>query len=555
MFIMNLFAQKMKENLLQRHIERKVEKDKFYEKIEKLADEIVEKIGNPVSALQVAAVIESLGYRHIDCPVEFGRKDIFELSLDVYKICKLKVRFDRKGKTKVYKDSIVKGLWRFVKHFSAGVALGLPIASQVAFIVFTGYSLWAWIRFTEMQATAVALGTILSFMVSGGFTQVMGREVTHYLSLGNKITAREIALRLFNYGAVFTIAIAFILFVFNFVFTVFPRKFMYVALSYYLLLSLLWLSASMIYSAKRKLSISIVLSIGTIIVIWLHKFKGFSIHTAHILGLLTSNIMMYLWARYVFKLKREERKIGYISLKVKRPSVLVYVNSPFFKFGFYYFLTLFLDRIISWTAYSRGKFYFFWFRTPYELGMDWALLSFGLMLAVLEWTVNDFSEALVPTQEKFPAFKIKRHNLWHLNFYFIKLIFLLLFGAMSIIVVYFVVMQFGEIYQHIKEVREFFSSPITFKVYYFASISYLLLAVGLMNNLFFFTLWKTDFGLNAIRIALFVDFIVGLLASRLISWEYGVLGFLAGSFTFAIITSHYMLKFIRTLDYQYYSAF
>lgn len=524
-------------------------------KIEKVADEVIEKIGNPVSVLQVAAVIESLGYRHMDCSSEFGRSNIFELSKDVYRICKLKVRSDKRVK-KESKISLAEKIWRFFKYYFSGLALGLPIASQIVFIVFTGYSLWAWVKFTESQATIVAFGTILSFLTTGGFTQVMGREVMYYLSMGNRRTAREIAFNLFNYGVYAVILVALVLFCFNLIFELFPRKFIYLILSYYLSLSFLWLSASMIYAAKRKLSITVILSIGTLIVIYLHKFKDFSIHTAHISGLVVANILMYIWARYVLRLRKEDKRAGYTSLKVKRPSVLAYVNSAFFKFGFYYFLLLFLDRIVSWTAYSKGKFYFFWFRTPYELGMDWALLSFGLTLAVLEYAVNDFSELLIPTQKKFKAFKIKSHNSWwYYNFYFTKLSLLLGFGILSIVVVYVIVLKLGEIYQHIKEVREFFSSPITFKVYYFASISYLFLAVGMMNNLFFFTLWKPNFGFNAIRIAILIDLVVGLLASRLISWEYGVFGFLVGSLAFAMITTYYALKFMHTLDYQYYSAF
>ena len=77
----------------------------------------------------------------------------------------------------------------------------------------------------------------------------------------------------------------------------------------------------------------------------------------------------------------------------------------------------------------------------------------------------------------------------------------------------------------------------------------------MMNNLFFFTLWKPNLGLNAIRIAILIDLVVGLLASRLISWEYGVLGFFVGSLVFAVVSTYYVLKFMHTLDYQYYSAF
>ncbi len=524
-------------------------------KIEKVADEVIEKIDNPISPLQVSAVIESLGYRHADCPTEFGKKNIFELSKDVYKICKLKVRAGKTKERKTKQPGFLNSLWIFIKYFSAGIALGLPIASQIAFIAFTGYSLWAWIKFTELQATIVALGTILSFIVTGGFTQVMGREVTYYLSIGNKITARAIAFKLFNYGLVTSIGFGFLLFILNLVFEIFPKKFLLIALTYYFLLSILWLSTSVIYSAKRRLAVFIILSMGTLVVIWFHKFNSLNIHIAHIIGLTTSDILMTLWAKFIFRLKKSEKKITYVSLKVKRRSVLAYVNSPFFKFGFYYFLLLFLDRLISWSASSKGKFYLFWFRTPYELGIDWALLSFGLMLAVLEYAVNDFSEKLIPTQKKFPAFKIKSHNAWYFNFYLVKFSLLIIFGIASIIVVYLIVIKLGEAYQHIKEVREFFSSPVTFKVFYLASISYLFLAIGLLNNLFFFTLWKPEFGLKAIKIALLVDLAVGIISSRLISWEYGVLGFTFGSFVFAFITTRHMLKFLKTIDYQYYSAF
>ncbi|CUS84201.1 hypothetical protein JGI20_00888, partial [Candidatus Kryptobacter tengchongensis] len=138
----------------------------------------------------------------------------FELSEAVYKICKLRVKSDRKGKESKF-ILFGKRIWNFFKHYFSGLALGLPIATQIAFIAFTGYSLWAWVKFSELQATIVAFGTILSFITTGGFTQVMGREVTYYLSLGNKKTARDIAIQIFNYGVIFTVLVALLLLFLN----------------------------------------------------------------------------------------------------------------------------------------------------------------------------------------------------------------------------------------------------------------------------------------------------------------------------------------------------
>jgi hypothetical protein len=86
-------------------------------KIERVADEVIEKIGNPVSPLQVSAVIESLGYRHADCPTEFGKKNIFELSKDVYKICKLKVRAGKLRERKTKQPELYSFIVDFCKTF------------------------------------------------------------------------------------------------------------------------------------------------------------------------------------------------------------------------------------------------------------------------------------------------------------------------------------------------------------------------------------------------------------------------------------------------------
>ena len=526
--------------------------EKHRANIEKVADEVVDKVGNPLSELAVAALIESMGYRNIDCPVEFGKSDIFELSGDVYKIAKRKARLRKKKESLIEKGA--RSVFKVLKYYITGVSLGLPIITQVGFIVLTGYSLWAWVGFSELQATLVAFATIWSFLVSGGFTQVMGREVTYYLTNGNRVTAKKIAFELLKYGTAVSATSGILFFVLNLTFGFFDVAVVPVILTYYILLSELWLVSGVVYAMKKRFPVVFGMTVGTLVVYWLHKFKGESIYVAHFSGLIVANLIIYIWAHAVTKLTPEDLKKAYVSVKAKRTSVLIYANSPFFKFGLLYFLLLFLDRVVSWTASSGVHPYFFWFKTPYELGMDWALLSFGITLGFLDYLNHNFSELLIPVQKRHPAVRIKRYGGWFIRFYYLRLVLLYAVGVASIVGVYVGVMQFKSL-EHIREVREFFASPITFKTYYFASVSYLFLAHALFNNLLFFTLWKPNYGLTSIKIAIVVDLMVGVVASRVFGWEYGVVGFFAGSAVYAIVSSYHAVRFLRDLDYNYYSAF
>jgi hypothetical protein len=110
-------------------------------------------------------------------------------------------------------------------------------------------------------------------------------------------------------------------------------------------------------------------------------------------------------------------------------------------------------------------------------------------------------------------------------------------------------------FNDIKEVREFFSDPTTFFVFYGASVGYLLIAIGLYNSLFFFTLSRPEFVLRSIIPATSINLVVAIIASRWIHYEYGVLGLVAGGAAFAILSTRYARRFFRRLDYYYYAAY
>ena len=56
----------------------------------------------------------------------------------------------------------------------------LPILFQLVAIILLGFSLWTYVGFNNLQATAVVMGLILGLTATGGTIQAMGKQVAYY---------------------------------------------------------------------------------------------------------------------------------------------------------------------------------------------------------------------------------------------------------------------------------------------------------------------------------------------------------------------------------------
>ena len=149
-----------------------------------ITEQVYDLIGNPISKWAVAATIESQVVRDIDARTDYGYDSVFDLADVVYKRIKKKV-YDDLDKDEDDHDEFNFGGYRrtlklFAKFYSAGMVFSLPMISQIVAIIIFEYALWAWFDFNEAQATVVALGTIIAFILTGGFIQTLGRLVSKY---------------------------------------------------------------------------------------------------------------------------------------------------------------------------------------------------------------------------------------------------------------------------------------------------------------------------------------------------------------------------------------
>ena len=521
-----------------------------------LVRKVHEILGNPIDTWQVAATLEGLGFRDIDARDQFMKKDVFDLATDVDRLIKEMIVAGEPGAPSAQRTIKRKGtLKRIVRYYGKGALTALPIFGQIAAIMILRYSLWAWVNFTEAQATVVALGTLLSFVVTGGFVQAVSREGIRYIGSQNYFLAEKICWKLVGYGTMTVLFVGCLIFSFNLVVPLYDSNLVLVSLTYYFLLAELWLYSAVAFVLNRSISIFVIMTAGVVPVFYIMEFTSLGIYVAHWCGLSFALMVMMLYTmtdfRALARLTTSELKLG----QLPKPSVRAYLVGPYFVYGFFYFLNLFLDRIVSWSAPNPElPPYVIWFRTPYELGLDWALISLVFTLALMEYVIQEFSHFQLPAQKAVKHQNISQYTGYFRKFYS-KFFFILLgIGLLDIFVTYTGVLYFRQ-FSEVKEIRDFFASPITFYTFYAASAGYFFIAVGLYNSLFFFTLSRPEFVLRSIIPATVVNLFVGLVASRWFNYQSGVLGLVAGGITFAFLSWRFARTFFGQLDYYYYSAY
>ena len=521
-----------------------------------VATEVRSVIGEPIDTWAVAAALESLGFRDVDAADRFKKASVFELAEHVFTHIRT-TKPQASDKPRIVKRKHRGGgkIQRVFRQYGKGAVAALPMLGQIIAILVLRYSLWAWMDFTEAQATIVALGTLLSFMVTGGFIQSIGREGVRYVGSENYHLAEKTCWLLVQYGTITVLAVGMMVVALNTFIPLYDAKLTLVSIMYYLLLSELWLYASVAIVLGRPMAVLLVTTIGLAPVYLVMEYTSLGIYLAHWCGMGFALLLLMVYTMIAFRRLADKTIPELKAGQLPRPSVRTYLVAPYFVYGVFYFLNIFIDRFVSWSAPSpEPPPYLFWFRTSYELGLDWALISMVFTLALLEYVIHEFSYFQIPAQRAVKSVHIQEYIKFFKRFYRKFLLIVISVAVIDILLTYFGVLSFRQL-DDVKEVREFFSSPTTFLVFYAAAVGYMFLAIGLYNSLFFFTLSRPEFVLRSIIPATAVNLVVAIVASRYFHFEYGVFGLVAGGLTFALLTTGFAQRFFRNLDYYYYAAY
>jgi hypothetical protein len=516
-----------------------------------LANNVIDLIGTPVDSTAVHVILESMGFRDSDIRSDYDCAGLTSLAEDIYHRCYSDMRERMEEHSRLMAKKRLEHLNRSLPGNSHGFVLLIPVAGQVAALFSLDYSLWTYLYFTELQATIVALAAFFSFIVTGGFAQLISREGFAWFEKENVVQAGENIVLLLKLGVITSVALAIAATLTGLFFAAYSPQDIFFGITYFALLSGLWLFLAVLFALREYLRATLMTLIGIIPVFLVMEFSSRGIFAAHAAGMICTDLGLLLLIRNKLGIRVDDLngiKVPYDIRHLKRPL------PDFFLTGLLFYLFIFADRFVSWSTGNLPGDFLVWFRIPYELGLDWALLAFLLTVGSLEIFLNRFSRLVFLRHELEIYRKSEQLPLLFRSFYTGQISALLIFGAINIIIVYYAVSAL-QYFQSAAPIHDFFSNSITYFTFIPAAAGYLFLAVGLMNGLIFFTLSRPDFVLRGLVPALLVNIITGLILSRLLGYEYGVFGLTIGSFVYALISSYLVVQVFDQFDYYYYAGF
>lgn len=532
------------------------------DQISVLSMEVYDKLGKPVNVNVVRAMLESMSIRNIDAVQDYKVNDLQELARLVYanitaesflKDHPAEVRINEQFKSEFTSASDYLKLKTryFFYYYPLGLFHGMPVFLQIATIIIFGYSMWTFSGFNQLQSTAVVTGVIFGLIGTGGFVQVIGRQLSHYWYCNDFNMARESTVKVFRDALIFMGVLSVGFLALNFFADFYPFKFFWIVMAYSYSIGILLLFTAVFHPLRQRLIISIAFLIGLGISLYLHLNTDILVYYTHWIGIWAAILIMWIYLTIFFK--RKMKKVKTYSRATSKSASLVFRNYRYFFYGFVFFIFIFTDRFMAWSTSNDGNAlpYIVYYEKNYEVGMDIAILIFFLLAGVLEFGIASFS-TLSDQLEKLTNYDQAKHfNKKMQRVYWEHVTILLISGLVMTYLLYRVIWVNTGYEKAFNEGLDFVSIEVSL----IGGLGYIFVAWGMLNSLYLFTLNKPTKPLNAILVALLVNVAVGLTASRLISYEYSVLGFLVGSFIYMSMTLKSTTNFFKELDYYYYAAF
>lgn len=514
-----------------------------------LYNNITKDKGKPLDFWEIAALLEIFGIRDIDAKNEYGFETVFDMANYMTRYIETK---KYPVKSLVNWEELPSFRVRIFKNYIRGLAFAMPMFVQIFFTLSIGYAIWSGMNMDKTKATVIALGTFLALIVTGASAQAIGRKGLFYLKQDENILASNVTKVLFNTGLVLVFTVGFILMLFNFFFEILPSYYFFVLIMFYFLLSFLFLNISVYYMFEEYMKILYFFLAGMVFVYIAHSIFKIKLPEAQFVALIILDTIISLFA---YKKIRDLKKKNDISEGegTPRASILFYSLIPFYMYGFLYFVFLVTDRIVAWSSNVEAKPYFIWFDVPYELGLDWALVTLVLLMGLTEISIHEFMYRI---NDMIIQYRYKEYQKFNDRVFLFFKRFNSIYLVLSIIIISVVYFSVYVVYKvtDLTYVENFFNGYTPF-VYWIAAVSYAFMVNGLMNVLFIFSFSRQNFSVKSIAIATFVNITLGMILSRMFGLEYAIFGLLIGSIIFWGLSFNYAINMFKKLEFYYYSSF
>lgn len=519
-------------------------------KLNNLLAEVLKHRYQPEDKYEIAAILESNGWTDAKAAAEFGAEDVFALASDLWDAAKTEIRvvpFPTDGRL-----SLPAYTAMVIRSFLKGTIFALPIAISIIAMFTLRFSLWSYEFLSLEAATGIAIGTLMSFMVVGGFTQAIARRGFMYTTQGYYNMARRMTVYFLKLGYLISALIVAVFLLVNAFFGIFPLNMILLVVVYFFFLSALWLSVTVMYILQKEIIFTSVLVAGILLVFVLYRLLGLNIILSQVIALALA-FLGSIWLVFYFFTQAEKKMEKGISPSLPRTSITIYTVLPYFAYGFLYFTFLFVDRLVAWSTTSIYMPYLIWFRGPYELGLDLALLTIILPMGLIEVVVTEFMANMEANQKSHLCRQANLLGKIYLDTYIKRSVIVAVFSLLNAFGIYLGVVSVG-LNRLIPMHWNLLGNQITYFVFVIAAVAYAILSVALLNALILFSLSQAEMVCRCILTALAVNLLVGFPLSRWVDHSFAVLGLLFGALVFAYLTTRRVLEVLRNLDYYLYAA-
>lgn len=518
------------------------------EELRLLLRQVQEKHLHPEDAYEIAALLEADGWNDVRAGQRFGVENVFDLARTLWRLQRQSVgnrANEYAVRTRVW-EMVIEAL----RQFSRGMVFALPMLLSEVSMLSLHFSLWSYQNLSVQMATAIAIGTILSFLTVGGFMQAIARRAFFYIFQGYYKMAQRVTFNYIRMGIYTSIGVSLLLFWTNALFPILPYGMLAYAIAFYIVLNAIWLSVTVMYVLKKEIFFTALLA-GGISLVWIgFRVLHLNIILAQLIAMLTISVVGILLVLYFFRTSPNRLERG-IQPQLPRPGVTVYSTLPYFFYGFLYFLLLFADRVMAWSTNSGYFQYLIWFRGDYEVGLDFALATMILPLGVSEVVVTRIMNKAVFAQRQYYARETSEMNRNFLQSYKHSFYWMVITSATSAVFVYLAVKWLLDNYLLSLPQAVTITSTSNF-VFIIGLVSYAVLSVALLNAVTMFSLSRPELVIRPILISVAFNLLTGFLLSRWFGYADAVWGSLVGSIIFAVLTTRNILGVFRNFDYHMY---
>ncbi len=419
-----------------------------------------------------------------------------------------------------------------------GTVFALPMLLCALSMMTLGVSLWGGDLSADL-ASAVAIATVASLVTTGGFVQAMSRRALFHVGAANipAVAALVRAWGVAGIGAVVLSALAGL--AANLVFAWLPGALALHTAAFFVLLGLLWLGCGGLYVVNRAAWIAGATLAGIAVVALLHRGSGWTLAASQLAGVAAAVAIAFAGTITWFRARLTEPVPGSFVAPIRE----IYLAAPYFAYGALYYLFLFADRLIAWTAHTNAAALPVQFRGDYETALDLAMAAFVLQMGWVNASLAGFHRTVAEVQSTMPAGHYERFNAALRDFYWWRLARVAAFGFAASGLVYFLVSRLG--------LLPFANMRPVLVV---ALIAYPIVVTGLWNTSLLFSLGQPSPVLASVSLGAAASLGCGYLMSRIGSYDAAVIGFLIGAFMFSALSCVSVLRSFRKLDGHYYAS-